>query len=95
MELNIAIMFISEILNLWINPKCVLTEISWENDSRRRGMKNLKTFQWVLWINLFIGFHNIYLWNAGGNWFNILIGSLNIGVWVFNRHLLLIKEKKA
>ena len=58
-------------------------------------MKNLKAFQLVLWLNLILGLHNIYLFVAGDNWFNFIVGSLNIGVWVFNRHLLLIKEKKA
>tara|TARA_B100000287_G_scaffold172342_1_gene162481 strand:- start:735 stop:893 length:159 start_codon:yes stop_codon:yes gene_type:complete len=37
------------------------------------------------WLNLFIGFYNIYLWNQGDWWFNFLIGTLNIGVWVFFR----------
>ena len=38
------------------------------------------------WLNLFIGFYNIYLWSVGGSWFwNLLIGALNIGVWVFFR----------
>ena len=58
-------------------------------------MKNLKAFQLVLWLNLILGLHNIYLFVAGDNWFNFIVGSLNIGVWVFNRHLLLIIEKKA
>ena len=58
-------------------------------------MKNLKAFQLVLWLNLILGLHNIYLFTAYDNWFNFIVGSLNIGVWVFNRHLLLIKEKKA
>ena len=36
--------------------------------------------------NLFIGLYNLYLYMNGGDWwFNLLIGSLNIGVWVFNR----------
>jgi len=37
------------------------------------------------WLNLFIGFYNIYLWNEGSWWFNFIIGTLNIGVWVFFR----------
>ena len=42
-------------------------------------------FPYALWINLLIGFYNLYLFNSGGWWFNLIIGSLNIGVWVFNR----------
>ena len=61
-------------------------------------MKNLKVFQWVLWINLILGVHNLHLFVACNySWFNFVVGSINIGVWVFNRHLLFLKEteKKA
>jgi len=45
-----------------------------------------QALKYVLWINLFVGFYNIYLWNqSDGQLFNFLIGSANIGVWVFNR----------
>ena len=37
------------------------------------------------WLNLIIGFYNMYLYAQGDYWFNLLIGSLNIGAWVFNR----------
>tara|TARA_Y100001973_G_C5164768_1_gene315480 strand:+ start:61 stop:237 length:177 start_codon:yes stop_codon:yes gene_type:complete len=40
----------------------------------------------IRWINLLIGFYNIYLWELGGWWFNFIIGALNIGVWVFWRN---------
>ena len=39
----------------------------------------------VVWFNFFIGFYNLYLWGMGDNLFNLIIGSLNIGVWVFFR----------
>ena len=42
-------------------------------------------FKYALWLNLFVGFYNIYLWSIDYWWFNIFIGSINIGVWVFNR----------
>ena len=42
-------------------------------------------FPYVLWFNLIIGFYNIYLYVNGGWLFNLIIGALNIGVWVFNR----------
>tara|TARA_B100001094_G_C17854549_1_gene634336 strand:+ start:320 stop:490 length:171 start_codon:yes stop_codon:yes gene_type:complete len=38
------------------------------------------------WLNLFIGFYNMYLYGIGDKWFNLLIGALNIGVWVFFRN---------
>ena len=39
----------------------------------------------IIWFNLFIGFYNLYLWGLEYNLFNLIIGSLNIGVWVFFR----------
>tara|TARA_B100000073_G_C23311252_1_gene402787 strand:+ start:176 stop:340 length:165 start_codon:yes stop_codon:yes gene_type:complete len=40
------------------------------------------------WLNLFIGLYNLYLYNIGGDFFwNFIIGSLNIGVWVFYRNV--------
>ena len=46
-----------------------------------------EAIRYSAWLNLFIGFYNIYLWNQGDWWFNIFIGSLNIGVWVFFRKI--------
>jgi len=42
--------------------------------------------KYAAWLNLFIGFYNIYLYSIEWNLFNIIIGSLNIGVWVFFRN---------
>ena len=39
----------------------------------------------IIWLNLFIGFYNLYLWGYCNNVFNLIIGALNIGVWVFFR----------
>jgi len=39
----------------------------------------------VVWINLFIGLYNLWLYSMEWNLFNLIIGSLNIGVWVFFR----------
>ena len=41
----------------------------------------------VVWFNLFIGFYNLYLYSVGDSLFNLIIGSLNIGVWVFFRRI--------
>ena len=41
--------------------------------------------KYALWLNLLLGFYNIYLYTHGGWWFNIIVGTLNIGAWVFNR----------
>jgi len=44
-----------------------------------------EAIRYSAWLNLFIGFYNMYLYAQGDWWFNLLIGSLNIGVWVFFR----------
>ena len=47
--------------------------------------ENKNLFKTTLWINFLIGVYNIYLY-AQGDWrFNMFIGCLNIGVWVFFR----------
>tara|TARA_Y100001970_G_scaffold281636_1_gene392850 strand:- start:278 stop:487 length:210 start_codon:yes stop_codon:yes gene_type:complete len=38
------------------------------------------------WINLIIGVYNIYCFSIGHLMFNLIIGVLNIGVWVFFRN---------
>ena len=45
--------------------------------------KDLST---VAWLNLVLGIYNIYLFTIGNLLFNLIIGSLNIGVWVFFRN---------
>ena len=39
----------------------------------------------VAWLNLVLGLYNIYLFTVGHLLFNFIVGSLNIGVWVFFR----------
>ena len=46
-----------------------------------------EAIRYSAWLNLFIGFYNIYLWNQGNWWFNLFVGALNIGVWVFFRKI--------
>ena len=38
------------------------------------------------WINLIIGIYNIYCFSIGHLVFNLVIGILNVGVWVFFRN---------
>ena len=47
--------------------------------------EKLELFRYVVWFNLGIGFYNIYSYVNDGWWFNMFIGALNIGVWVFYR----------
>ena len=48
---------------------------------------NIELFKMTLWLNLFIGIYGIYLYSAGYSLFNLIIGSINIGVWVFLRKI--------
>tara|TARA_B100000029_G_scaffold492976_1_gene554957 strand:+ start:1180 stop:1389 length:210 start_codon:yes stop_codon:yes gene_type:complete len=45
-------------------------------------------FNATIWINLFIGIYNLYVFIEINSTFHLFIGALNIGVWVFNRHRL-------
>ena len=46
-----------------------------------------EAIKYSAWLNLFIGIYNMWLWTNGGSIFwNLIIGSLNIGVWVFFRN---------
>ena len=50
----------------------------------------------TLKFNLIIGLYNIFLYCNGGSIINLLIGSMNIGVWTFFRDgvlLLVIKNR--
>ena len=40
----------------------------------------------IVWFNLFIGFYNLYIYRQDSKTFNLVIGILNIGVWVFLRN---------
>jgi len=46
---------------------------------------NIELFKMTLWLNLVIGIYGIYLYSVGHSLFNLIIGSINIGVWVFLR----------
>ena len=47
--------------------------------------ERIEAIRYTAWLNLFIGIYNMYLYSQGDCWFNFLIGTLNIGVWVFFR----------
>ena len=48
---------------------------------------NIELFKMTLWLNLVIGIYGIYLFSSGHSLFNLIIGSINIGVWVFLRNI--------
>ena len=45
-----------------------------------------KQLAYIVWINLFIGIYNIYVFQVEHIIFNLAIGIFNIGVWVFLRN---------
>ena len=46
-----------------------------------------ETLRYIIWLNFFMGLYNLYVYTIGDWWFNLLIGSLNIGIWVFFRKI--------
>jgi len=53
---------------------------SMENIIKRKYMKS------IIWINLFVGIGNLYYYVNNDTMYSLIIGALNIGVWVFNRN---------
>ena len=40
----------------------------------------------VAWLNLVLGVYNIYLFTVGQLAFNLIVGTLNVGIWTFFRN---------
>ena len=47
--------------------------------------QKIKDLSTVAWINLVLGIYNLYCFSIGHLLFNLIIGALNVGVWVFFR----------
>ena len=45
----------------------------------------IKMLKLTIWFNLFIGIYNLYVFNEMNSLFHLVLGSLNVGVWVFFR----------
>ena len=45
----------------------------------------IEAIKTTIWINLFIGIYNLYVFNELNSLFHLVLGSMNIGVWVFFR----------
>ena len=45
----------------------------------------IQNIKYIIWFNLFIGMYNLYMFNEMNSLFHLVLGSLNIGVWVFSR----------
>ena len=46
--------------------------------------------KFAILLNLVIGIYNLYLFAFSNSIFNLVIGALNVGVWVFFRDMKLI-----
>ncbi len=47
--------------------------------------EKVKNIKHLIWFNLFIGMYNLYMFNELNSIFHLVLGSMNIGVWVFCR----------
>ena len=47
--------------------------------------EKIEMMKMTIWFNLFIGIYNLYVFNEMNSLFHLVLGSVNIGVWVFFR----------
>ena len=47
--------------------------------------RNSIDFKMILWINLIVGIYNLNVFTNTDSIFHLILGSLNIAVWVFHR----------
>ena len=47
--------------------------------------EKVQNIKHIIWFNLFIGIYNLYMFNELNSIFHLVLGSMNIGVWVFCR----------
>ena len=52
--------------------------------------EKIELLKFTIKINLIIGIYNLFLFSYGNTIFNLVIGSINIGVWVFFRDMKLV-----
>ena len=47
--------------------------------------ERIEILKLAIWFNLFIGIYNLYIFNEMNSLFHLVLGSVNIAVWVFFR----------
>ena len=47
--------------------------------------EKIQNIKYIIWFNLLIGIYNLYMFNEMNSIFHLVLGSMNIGVWVFCR----------
>ena len=55
------------------------------NNNKINEKDRLEILKCIIWFNLFIGIYNIYVFNEMDSLFHLVLGSANVGVWVFFR----------
>ena len=73
--------------NFYLINQVIIIEV---RNNKFRGIDMSKSdkieiLKFTIWFNLFIGIYNIYVFNELNSLFHLVLGSLNIGVWVFFR----------
>ena len=56
-----------------------------KNNNKIEENDRIKTLKLTIWFNLFIGIYNLYVFNEMNSLFHLVLGSVNIAVWVFFR----------
>ena len=56
-----------------------------KNNNKIEENDRIKILKWTIWFNLFIGIYNLYVFNEMNSLFHLVLGSVNVGVWVFFR----------
>ena len=56
-----------------------------KNNNRIEENDRVEMLKLAIWFNLFIGIYNLYIYNEISSLFHLVLGSANVGVWVFFR----------
>ena len=56
--------------------------------------KKKEVLSFVIKFNLLIGLYNLYLFSISDSLFNLIVGSMNIGVWTFFRKIVHISTNR-
>ena len=56
-----------------------------KKNNRIEENDRLEMLKLAIWFNLFIGIYNLYIFNEMNSLFHLVLGSTNVGVWVFFR----------
>ena len=55
------------------------------NNDKVEENGRIEMLKLTIWFNLFIGIYNLYIFNEMNSLFHLVLGSVNIAVWVFFR----------